>query len=89
MKHSKACPLPQGWMSLDIKLGSLTLTLEEGNFAKGIVDEEKSNALRLLMREDTPGSAVEEPAAADGIREESKEDLKPPNMINMGSLVLN
>lgn len=38
MTHSKESPLPQGWMSLDVKLGSLTLTLEENNFAKGVVD---------------------------------------------------
>ncbi len=57
MKHSPQSPLPQTWMSLDIKLGCLTLHLEDNNWFKGLVDDKKSNVLYKLRGgdfEETP-----------------------------------
>ena len=48
MRHSPESPLPQTWMSVDIKLGCLTLHLEDSNWLKGLVDDIKSNVLRKL-----------------------------------------
>ena len=44
-------------MSLDIKLGCLTLHLEDNNWFKGMVDDKKSNVLQKLRGgefEETP-----------------------------------
>ena len=48
MRHSQASPLPQSWMSLDIKLGSLTVNMEEDKWLKGMVDQNKSNVISHL-----------------------------------------
>ena len=48
MQHSQASPLPQTWMQIDIKLGCLTMHLEDSNWLKGMVDDIKSNVLRKL-----------------------------------------
>ena len=39
MKHSKENPLPGSWMSVDIRLGSLTVHMEDQSFARGLVDK--------------------------------------------------
>ena len=50
MKHSKESPLPGTWMSVDIKLGSLTIHMEDTNWAKGQVDRHKSDVVQLMKR---------------------------------------
>jgi len=39
-------------MSLDIKLGCLTLHLDDNNWLKGNVDDKKSNILRYIGGEE-------------------------------------
>lgn len=48
MVHSRQNPLPQGWMQLDIRLGNLSLTMEESNFMKAEVDADQSNAVKRM-----------------------------------------
>lgn len=48
MKHSKENPLPPTWMSVDIKLGSLTIQMEDTNWAKGRVDRQQSDVIELM-----------------------------------------
>ena len=86
-------------MSLDIKLGCLTLHLDDNNWLKGNVDDKKSNILRFLGGEDqgeTPGGSVgdnsQNQAAQLNIGEEQKraEEQKSmgPPPINMGKRAL-
>lgn len=64
MQHSPESPLPQTWMTCDVKLGCLTMHLEDSNWLKGNVDDKKSNILRKIggMVQSTPNV----PAAING-----------------------
>ena len=72
-------------MSVDIKLGCLTLHLEDSNWLKGLVDDIKSNVLRKLggdaiANSGTPGLPVSNGQhliqAAAGIQLEPQEEDK-------------
>ena len=49
MRHSPQSPLPQTWMSTDIKLGALSLHLEDTSWLKGAVDDNASHILNRMM----------------------------------------
>jgi len=57
ISHSKEKPLPGSWMSVDIKLGSLTLHLEDEKWNKGEAD---SNQVDVLGAMNSLGNKVSE-----------------------------
>lgn len=91
MQHSKEQPLPQTWMSLDIKLGCLTLHMEDTNWLKGVVDDKKSNITRkiggLIMDGGTPNvqSAQQQALIEEEKAEEGQQPIVP---VNLGQRVL-
>ena len=48
MKHSPESPLPKTWMSADIKLGSLTIHMNDQDWIKGQVERTKSDVNQLI-----------------------------------------
>lgn len=62
MHHSKENPLPPSWFSVDIKLGSLTLSLEEDKWIKAVVNDYTTN----FEAQDNNNNNNNEPQAQDG-----------------------
>lgn len=69
MRHSPQTPLPQSWMTCDIRLGSLTLNLEDRSWNKGMVDDNRSNVVALM----TNPRGLEQIQAQEPVQEEQKE----------------
>lgn len=45
---TKENPLPQSWMRIEIKLGTLQINLEDDKWNKAVVRKEKTNIAELL-----------------------------------------
>jgi hypothetical protein len=96
LKHSPKTPLPQSWMSLDIKLGSLTVNMEEDKWFKGNVNEKKANFMAASYdqgegtpRHDPPvNNSNPRGNQAASAREEEKKEESKLDELNMGQKAL-
>ena len=77
-------------MSVDIKLGSLTIHLEDSNWMRGWVDNKKSNLIKLMNDEPEPKMDVTGKEESKKDEEEEKKEKKDVRVeeINLGRQLL-